>query len=395
VASSTSKCAVSGQCFSSVDYSAYENCEFTLSAGLSGQLVFSSFAVENGGPNCYYDYLEIGGTRYCTTGNEPPTTLPISGGSVVRWRTDSMGQRTGFFACLEEEEEVVNEPVDLNTTQTVDLNTTQTVSEGEGGGEGIDVPTEGPSPAPSPAPTEATPAPSPAPTEAPSPAPSSSPTAVATADTTEEAQEPVVVKTAVVVSVAATMEIAGLEIPEGAEEDFAEVVQETLTEIMDPPEGTTLVVTAINGVTVTVADSTRRLQDGLKIDFEFVFTTECDGECDTDELVESVMTVIDDCSENFEEAAADESSGGLASILTEKASEVEALDDVDFSAIAIEEFVKPEASAITKSVDNAEVTMSDGSDGSTNNGIIAPAAKFNLSMLCALVVVAVSYAVGA
>ena len=57
--SSTSKCTVSGQCFSSVDYSAYENCEFTLSAGLSGQLVISSFAVENGGPNCYYDYLEI------------------------------------------------------------------------------------------------------------------------------------------------------------------------------------------------------------------------------------------------------------------------------------------------------------------------------------------------
>jgi len=305
-----------------------------------------------------------------------------------------MGQRTGFFACLEEEEEVVNEPVDLNTTQTVDLNTTQTGSEGEGGGEGIDVPTEGPSPAPSPAPTEATPAPSPAPTEAPSPAPSSSPTAVATADTTEEAQEPVVVKTAVVVSVAATMEIAGLEIPEGAEEDFAEVVQETLTEIMNPPEGTTLVVTSINGVTVTVADSTRRLQDGLKIDFEFVFTTECDGECDNDELVKSVMIVVDDCSENFEEAAADESSGGLAGILTEKASEVEALDDVDFSAIAIEEFVKPEASAISESVVNAEVTVT-MSDGSIKQQLYAPAAKFNLSMVCALVVVGVSYAVGA
>ena len=97
--SSTSKCAVSGQCFSSVDYSANENCEFTLSAGLSGQLVFSSFAVEENS-NCAYDYLEIGGTKYCT-GRQPPTPLPISGGSVVRWKTDESEQQTGFSACLE------------------------------------------------------------------------------------------------------------------------------------------------------------------------------------------------------------------------------------------------------------------------------------------------------
>ncbi|GMI61321.1 hypothetical protein ScalyP_jg6163, partial [Parmales sp. scaly parma] len=93
-----SKCAVSGQCFSSVDYSANEYCEFTLSAGLSGQLVFSSFAVEESYYDCY-DYLAIGGTYYCT-GREPPTYLPISGGSVVRWQTDNYGQRTGFFACF-------------------------------------------------------------------------------------------------------------------------------------------------------------------------------------------------------------------------------------------------------------------------------------------------------
>ncbi|GMI53820.1 hypothetical protein ScalyP_jg9407, partial [Parmales sp. scaly parma] len=91
--SGNGQCAVDGNCFSSLNYDSFEVCKFRAD-GISGILVFSEseFETETDVANdCGHgwDFLTMGGTRYCSgdngvTSNTPPSAgIPFSENAVV------------------------------------------------------------------------------------------------------------------------------------------------------------------------------------------------------------------------------------------------------------------------------------------------------------------------
>ena len=92
--SNTGKCAVDGNCFSSLDYGNYESCTFTIIGG--GMLNVVSFNTENN-----YDKLTVGGTQY--DGTTGPQGVVVSAGEEISWSSDVSSTRSGFEICFEGE----------------------------------------------------------------------------------------------------------------------------------------------------------------------------------------------------------------------------------------------------------------------------------------------------
>ena len=96
--SNTGKCAVDGNCFSSLHYDNNERCTFTV--GIDGTLSVDSFHTEQ-----YDDYLTVGGRRYSGSSgpygvNGGPYGVDVSAGDEITWYSDGGVQKTGFRICV-------------------------------------------------------------------------------------------------------------------------------------------------------------------------------------------------------------------------------------------------------------------------------------------------------
>ena len=89
--SSTGNCAVDGSCFSSLDYTSNERCDFSVAVG--GVLNIVSFETESG-----YDKMTIGGVIYM--GSDGPADVVISAGETITWYSDSSVTRAGYEICI-------------------------------------------------------------------------------------------------------------------------------------------------------------------------------------------------------------------------------------------------------------------------------------------------------
>ena len=88
---SLGKCAVEGECFSSLDYDNGERCTFTITQ--TGPLIVVSFETE-----VDYDKLFVGGTAY--SGTSGPDGVQVSAGDQITWESDSATADSGFEICV-------------------------------------------------------------------------------------------------------------------------------------------------------------------------------------------------------------------------------------------------------------------------------------------------------
>ena len=72
-----------------------ERCSITV-ADAGHISAVGTFAVESHG-NCIYDYLEIGGTRYC--GSTGPTEVLLQADAVINWVSDHSEGAAGWTIC--------------------------------------------------------------------------------------------------------------------------------------------------------------------------------------------------------------------------------------------------------------------------------------------------------
>jgi len=91
--SGNGNCAVSGNCFSSLNYDNNEVCEFKVQVG--GLLKFQSFETESG-----YDELSVLEMEYSGS-TTPVGPLVVSVDDVIGWTSDSSATRGGFQVCID------------------------------------------------------------------------------------------------------------------------------------------------------------------------------------------------------------------------------------------------------------------------------------------------------
>merc|ERR1719389_121330 len=76
------------------DYGNDERCVVRANGQLT--VTASAFDVEDA-PNCGYDFVKIGGTKYC--GTDGPTGVTMASGSTMQWVSDSSLTAGGFTIC--------------------------------------------------------------------------------------------------------------------------------------------------------------------------------------------------------------------------------------------------------------------------------------------------------
>jgi len=212
-------------------------------------------------------------------------------------------------------------------------------------------------------------------------------------DDEPEEEEIYVTEEKLEVKVPAKLELSGMAPPEfvpGGDNEvfdaFVDVMLDTLTEIMEPPEGAEIEITHINGVPV---DTSRRLEDAsggeagdepadeqkeLVIDFNIVMIHTCEGECDDNAVTGEILDQLKESNDKLVTATS-EGSSVLTETLKEKAEEKaqenpalqEALDEIaaEVSNVVVVPFTAPDEDDIEDAVKKAEVTQT-MSDGSTN-----------------------------
>ena len=89
----------SDNCFQSVnypnDYAYSKTC--TIAVNETGRLNVVDFDIQENSP-CSYDYLTVGGTKYCgTTG--PPQNARINSGDTITWTSNYFTVKKGFKIC--------------------------------------------------------------------------------------------------------------------------------------------------------------------------------------------------------------------------------------------------------------------------------------------------------
>ena len=93
-----------GECVTSDNYpTQYGNdVTCTITATSSIHVAFTHFDVENH-YTCDYDYIEVGGSKYCgkTSGdtNYPPPSLQVGANTVITFKSDSFQAETGWKMC--------------------------------------------------------------------------------------------------------------------------------------------------------------------------------------------------------------------------------------------------------------------------------------------------------
>ena len=90
-----SGCTASGNCFKSLNYpsnyGSEESCFITVqNTGTLSSVAFDTYSSS--------DYLEIGEKKY--SGTNGPTNVAVSENDVIKWRSDSWGQKSGFEVCF-------------------------------------------------------------------------------------------------------------------------------------------------------------------------------------------------------------------------------------------------------------------------------------------------------
>ena len=85
-----------GMCVTDGDgnYGNSESC--TIRAEVSMTLTVNSFGIESHS-SCGWDYLEVGGTRYC--GTSGPDGVQLAAGATMSFVSDSSSVRSGFVIC--------------------------------------------------------------------------------------------------------------------------------------------------------------------------------------------------------------------------------------------------------------------------------------------------------
>ena len=91
----------SGTCFQTTNYpnnyDASRSCTITLS-NKAIKLEVKDFQVE-ASSTCTYDFLTVGGTKYCGESG-PPNFISVASGSEISWTSDSSAEKKGFKICV-------------------------------------------------------------------------------------------------------------------------------------------------------------------------------------------------------------------------------------------------------------------------------------------------------